>query len=185
MASSDKLPGVRERETKMIKEISSHNFKYLLQSPPGGAAPKYFTDDIAQKVLAFHSKLPSYRPTALVRLDELARAWGLRDIFVKDESTRFKLKAFKVLGGSYSVARLMCDKLGKKVEEVDFDYLKSEKVREQIGQITLASATDGNHGRGIAWAAEKLGQKAVIYMPKGVARSRVENIKGCNIRYFQ
>ncbi|MCP4044550.1 MAG: diaminopropionate ammonia-lyase, partial [Gammaproteobacteria bacterium] len=52
------------------------------------------------------------------------------------------------------------------------------KVRKRIGQITLTSATDGNHGRGIAWAAEKLGQKAVIYMPKGAAESRVDNIKG-------
>ncbi len=162
----------------MIQEIPTHNLKYLLKTPQGGTAPKDFSDNIAQKVLAFHSKLPSYRPTSLVRLDELARAWGLRDVFVKDESTRFKLKAFKVLGGSYAVARLMCEKLGKKVEDVDFDYLKSEEVRKQIGQITLASATDGNHGRGIAWAAEKLGQKVVIYMPKGVAESRVENIKG-------
>ncbi len=162
----------------MIQAIPSQKLKYMLQTPPGGSAPKDYSDEIARKVLSFHSKLPSYRPTALVRLDELARTWGLKDIFLKDESSRFNLQAFKVLGGSYSVARLMCEKLGLKVEDVDFDYLTSEKVRKQIGQITLTSATDGNHGRGIAWAAEKLGQKAFIYMPRGSAESRIENIKG-------
>jgi diaminopropionate ammonia-lyase len=129
------------------------------------------------EVQAFHRQLPGYNPTPLAGLKSLARSWGLRDIFVKDESQRFGLKAFKVLGGSYAVARLVCRQLGRALSEVPYAQLISDEVREQIGQITLATATDGNHGRGVAWAAERLGQKAVIYMPKGSAPSRVASIR--------
>jgi diaminopropionate ammonia-lyase len=121
--------------------------------------------------------LPGYHPTPLARLNSLARSWGLSDIFVKDESHRFGLKAFKVLGGSYAVARLVCRQLGRALSEVPYTQLVGDEVRDKIGQITLTTATDGNHGRGIAWAAERLGQKAVIYMPKGSAPSRVASIR--------
>lgn len=85
--------------------------------------------------------------------------------------------AFKVLGGSYAVAQLLCRKLRVDIEDIDYDYLLSHEVRQRIGRITLTTATDGNHGRGIAWTAEQLKQRAVIYMPKGSVRSRVENIR--------
>jgi diaminopropionate ammonia-lyase len=67
--------------------------------------------------------------------------------------------------------------LGRPLSEVPYAQLVSEEVRKQVGQITLTTATDGNHGRGVAWAAERLGQKAVIYMPKGSAPARVEAIR--------
>jgi diaminopropionate ammonia-lyase len=110
-------------------------------------------------------------------LRKLAQAWGVGEILVKDESTRFNLKAFKVLGGSYAIARLVCQKLGIDLEKTDYAYLVSNEVRKRIGQMTLTTATDGNHGRGVAWAAEQLRQQAIIYMPKGAVRSRVENIR--------
>jgi diaminopropionate ammonia-lyase len=72
---------------------------------------------------------------------------------------------------------LICQKLGIRLEETNFSYLVSDAVRQRIGRITLTTATDGNHGRGIAWAAQQLGQEAVIYMPKGTVPSRVENIR--------
>jgi diaminopropionate ammonia-lyase len=71
----------------------------------------------------------------------------------------------------------MYKKLGMGGENIDFAYLVSDEARERIGEIALTTATDGNHGRGIAWAAEQFHQKAVIYMPKGAARSRVERIR--------
>ena len=161
----------------MINEIEEYGFKYLVQVPRGGALPENFSEEVARRVEHFHRQLPGYKPTALVRWSNLAKAWGLKNVFVKDESTRFNLKAFKVLGGSYAVALLMCQKLGKSLDEIDYAYLVSDEARKRIGEITLTMATDGNHGRGIAWAAEQLGQKAIIYMPKGAARSRVENIR--------
>ena len=81
------------------------------------------------------------------------------------------------MGGSYAVARLICRKLNRDVSDVPYVQLVSDEVRGLIGRITLATATDGNHGRGVAWAAERLGQKAVIYMPKGSVPSRVDAIR--------
>ena len=161
-----------------IKKIPSHNFQYIVQVPAEREPPETLSPDTAVSVKAFHRQLPDYKPTPLVRLKNLAGAWGVGNIFVKDESQRFGLKSFKVLGGSYAVARLVCRKLGRDPGRVPFNHLVSDEVREQIGQITLTTATDGNHGRGIAWAAERLGQKAVIYMPKGSAPSRVDSIRG-------
>ena len=95
---------------------------------------------------------------------------------MKDESYRFGLNAFKVLGGSFAMARYIAQKLGRDVSELDYDYLTSDKLKEEFGQATFFTATDGNHGRGVAWAANKLGQKAVVYMPKGSSPIRLENI---------
>lgn len=161
----------------MVKEIHAQNCKYLIQTPREGELPATLSPASALGVRAFHRQLPGYKPTPLVRLERLARFWGYSDIFVKDEGQRFGLKAFKVLGGSYAVARLVCQKLGRPLGEVPYIQLVSDELREKLGQITLTTATDGNHGRGVAWAAERLGQKAVIYMPKGSAPARVAAIR--------
>ena len=161
----------------MIREIPGHACKYLMKSPRGGSLPEGFSEDVSQKVLHFHRQLPGYHPTHLKRLRNLARSWDVAEILIKDESSRFGLGAFKALGGSYAVARLLCQKLGVDIQNIDFEYLVSDAVRRDLGRITLATATDGNHGRGIAWVAEQLRQPAMIYMPKGSARSRVENIR--------
>jgi diaminopropionate ammonia-lyase len=160
-----------------IKEITSQNCKYLIQTPPGRGLPATLSPARALGVRAYHRQLPGYKPTPLVRLERLVRAWGFTDIFVKDEALRFGLKAFKVLGGSYAVARLVCQKLGRPLSEVPYAQLVSDEVRQRFGQITLTTATDGNHGRGVAWAAERLGQKVVIYMPKGSVPARVAAIR--------
>ncbi len=161
----------------MVKNIPSQNCKYLIQHPRDVELPATLSPTAALEVRAFHRQLPGYKPTPLVRLERLARFWGFTDIFVKDEGPRFGLNAFKVLGGSYAVARLVCRKLGRPLSEMPYAQLVSEEVRKQVGQITLATATDGNHGRGVAWAAERLGQKAAIYMPKGSAPARVAAIR--------
>ena len=161
----------------MVKEIPTQNCKYLIQNRREAELPAVLSPATALGIRAFHRQLPGYKPTPLVHLGQLARTWGYTDIFVKDESPRFGLKAFKVLGGSYAVARLICQKLGRPLSEVPYAHLVSDEVREKVGQITLTTATDGNHGRGVAWAAERLGQKAVIYMPKGSAPARVAAIR--------
>lgn len=143
---------------------------------------KYIRDSLyskkqAEKALNFHKQIPGYNPTPLVSLSNYAKQVGLKNVCVKDESYRFSLNAFKVLGGSYAVANLICKKLNIKLEDTDFKTLISAKTRKKIGDITLASTTDGNHGRGIAWAAEQLKQKCVINMPKGTVLSRVKNIE--------
>ena len=161
----------------MVKEIPTQNCKYMIQDRRESGLPATLSPATALGVRAFHRQLPGYKPTPLVRLESLVRAWGFKDIFVKDEAPRFGLKAFKVLGGSYAVARLVCQKLGRPLSKVPYAQLVSEDVRKRIGQITLTTATDGNHGRGVAWAAERLGQKAMIYMPRGSVPSRVAAIR--------
>lgn len=158
-------------------EIREYGFQYLPQTPKGGSLPADFSKEASRRVERFHQRLPGYRPTDLLRLSRLAERWGVKEILIKDESTRFDLKAFKALGGSYAVARLMVKRLGMSPEEIDFNYLVSDEARKRIGQVTFTTATDGNHGRGIVWAAEQLHQRAVVYMPKGAASSRVENIR--------
>lgn len=129
-----------------------------------------------EKAGNFHKSFPQYDVTPLTPLSNLASYLGLKRLYVKDESYRFGLNAFKVLGGSYAIARYVAQQLGKDVSEVPYQVLTSDKLREEFGQATFFTATDGNHGRGIAWAANKLGQKCVVRMPKGTTQTRLENI---------
>ena len=119
-----------------------------------GANISRFTLAAAEKVRTFHRQLGEYAPTPLAKLSALAESIGISDIYVKDESFRFGLNAFKALGGSYAISRLKLP-----------------------AQSTVITATDGNHGRGVAWTAHKLGYNCVVYMPYGTAEDRVNNIK--------
>ena len=129
-----------------------------------------------KKARAFHKSFPQYSVTPLANLEGMAADLGLGGLFIKDESYRFGLNAFKVLGGSFAMARYIADETGKDVAECDFDYLTSEQLQKDFGQATFFTATDGNHGRGVAWAAHRLGQKAVVHMPKGSTKTRFDNI---------
>ena len=130
----------------------------------------------AAKARAFHRSFPQYGLTPLAGLPNMAGRLGLGGLWVKDESYRFGLNAFKVLGGSFAMGRYIAQELGRDVSQVDYAYLTGEKLKEEFDQATFFTATDGNHGRGVAWAANKLGQKAVVHMPKGSAKSRFDNI---------
>lgn len=128
------------------------------------------------KARFFHSTFPQYSVTPLDRLDGMAQYLGLAGLCVKNESFRFGLNAFKVLGGSFAMAKYIAKEMGRDVSEMTYDYLTSEAFRKEFGQATFFTATDGNHGRGVAWAANKLGQKAVVHMPKGSSKPRYDNI---------
>ena len=132
--------------------------------------------DEIRKARAFHESFPQYSVTPLAKLDHMAARLGLGEVYVKDESYRFGLNAFKVLGGSFAMARYIAKQTGKDVSELPYSVLTSDKLREEFGQATFFTATDGNHGRGVAWAANKLGQKAVVLMPKGSTQTRLNNI---------
>lgn len=130
-----------------------------------------------KKARDFHQTIPGYEKTPLAHLTNMAGYLGLKDVYVKDESYRFGLNAFKVLGGSFAMARYIAKETGRDVSELDFKTLTSDQLREEFGQATFFTATDGNHGRGVAWAANRLKQKAVVYMPKGSTKTRLENIR--------
>ncbi len=129
-----------------------------------------------KKVKSFHESFPQYTQTPLVKLDKMAEHLGVKEIYLKDESYRFGLNAFKVLGGSFAMARYIAKEMNKDVKDLPYDVLTSDKLREEFGQATFFTATDGNHGRGVAWAANKLRQKAVIHMPIGTTQTRLDNI---------
>jgi len=130
----------------------------LYRNPYRAAAPRLpaFTPATAERVRAFHRTLPEYDATPLHELGGLARELGMATVWLKDESARFGLKAFKGLGASYALAR----------------------AATAAGEIPLivATATDGNHGRAVAWAAREQGHAAVIYVPAAASRQRVEAI---------
>ncbi|MEG1924421.1 MAG: diaminopropionate ammonia-lyase [Ruthenibacterium sp.] len=129
-----------------------------------------------KKARKFHMSFPQYSETPLRELKNMATHLKIADVFVKDESYRFGLNAFKVLGGSFAMGRYIAEQLGRDVGDIDYAYLTSDKLKEEFGQATFFTATDGNHGRGVAWAANKLGQKSVVLMPKGSTKPRFDNI---------
>ena len=140
-------------------------------------AQQLFPVAIARTARAFHRQIPGYNQTRLVSLSNLAHMLGLGGIYVKDESQRLTLNSFKVLGGSFALFRLIQKKLGVSDEKMTFDYLTSEEAKAKAGDITFAAATDGNHGRGVAWAASKLGYKCVIYVHSGTSQPRIDAIR--------
>ncbi len=109
-------------------------------------------------VRAFHRSLPGYQPTPLVRRPVLARELGIADLYVKYEGTRFGLGAFKGLGGSWALHRLLETRPGS--------------------FTTVSTASEGNHGRAVAWAARLMKVPCVIFLPAHAAPERIENIKG-------
>ncbi|WP_215830973.1 diaminopropionate ammonia-lyase [Pelorhabdus rhamnosifermentans] len=143
----------------------------------GQSSIEFLSKSAIDKARNFHKSLPGYKETPLRSLDNLAKYLGVAKVCVKDESYRFGLNAFKVLGGSYAIGCYLASLLNKDIGELPFSVLTSPEVHRMLGDITFTTATDGNHGRGVAWTANKLQQKSVIYMPKGSAKSRLENIQ--------
>lgn len=137
-----------------------------------------FSKSAVEKVYRFHKSMGSaYNQTPLVSLQSFAASAGLAGLYVKDESQRGNLKAFKLLGGAYAVGSSICKKLGKDITEVDFGYLKSAEVKQQLGDLVFAAASDGNHGKSVAWAAHEFNQKSIVYMPKGTVQDRIDAIE--------
>lgn len=156
-----------------------YNRQYYLQQNMErvASALQSFTQEQVQRVERFQHTYKGFEKTPLRSLDLLASHLEVNKIFVKDESFRFGLNAFKVLGGIYAIGQYVAKMLAKNIDELSFEQLKSPEVKEQLGDLTFISTTDGNHGRGVAWAARELGCKARIYMPAGSAEERLQNIK--------
>ncbi|HGS9498822.1 TPA: diaminopropionate ammonia-lyase [Clostridioides difficile] len=160
----------------MLKEI-----KWKVNNLPKGDKEnciKFLNEEEITKVRNFHKSFPQYKETLLANLEGLAKKLGVAGVYVKDESYRFGLNAFKVLGGSYSMGRYLAQRLDTDISELGYDKLTSKEIKEKLGEITFFTATDGNHGRGVAWTANKLGQKSVVLMPKGSSEFRLNKIKG-------
>ena len=122
------------------------------KSFPANMARRYppFDKTVAADVIRFHKSLPGYAPAPLAALQEQSAAFGIKGIYCKDESHRFGLNAFKGLGGSYAMFRILCEKLGLDFKTVDYRYFQKDEVRKQCAKIHFVTATDGNHGKGVS-----------------------------------
>lgn len=133
------------------------NYYINHKSQPKPAALSHTDAQSVQRAMNFHRTIPGYEPTPLVSLPALARELGVAKLWVKDESKRFGLNAFKALGGSWAIARWMGEKLGLEGDELTFPALTEPKARE-------------------------LGCRAVVYLPKGSAQERLDNILALGAR---
>lgn len=134
-----------------------------------------FAADTADNVSRFHQSLPGYKPTPAVDLVNMSKHLGIKQLIVKDESQRFNLNAFKMLGASFAMAKHLAKLVGVSENALTFENIISKKHDYQ--GITFVTATDGNHGRAVAWAAQQFACNAVVYMPKGSSNARLEAIK--------
>jgi diaminopropionate ammonia-lyase len=129
---------------------------------------------------------PGYAPTPLRDLPEIARAAGVGAVRLKDEATRFGLGSFKALGGAYAVANLLCDELARRgiAANATAADLTAGTYAATTRAITVTCATDGNHGRSVAWGAQRFGANAVIFVHETVSQQRVDAIAafGADVR---
>lgn len=137
--------------------------------------PELINDEVIEEVRSFHESFLEYKKSKLSSLDSLAKHMGISQLYVKDESSRFQLNSFKVLGASFAVGKTLAKELGEDIKNLPFPVMK-ERVHKELSHLKLAATTDGNHGRGVAWMGKELGLPVVIYMPKGTTQARYENI---------
>ena len=116
--------------------------------------PEKFIDDAIQSI----SKWETYVPTPLRKLNKLNKELGFKEIYYKDEDKRFNLKSFKALGGAFAV----------------------NKIADEKGNITVSTATAGNHGRSVAWGAQRLGLECKIFISEFVSEARAEAMRNLN-----
>lgn len=121
---------------------------------------------------------PGYKNTPLIELDEIADDLNIQSISYKDEGGRFGLGSFKALGGAYAVSRLLIKAIQNKLGDVAVSAtdLANGKYRDITKDITVTCATDGNHGRSVAWGAQRFHCKCVIYIHSTVSEGRKKAI---------
>jgi len=123
-----------------------------------------------ENIRNLHKSLDVYKVTPLV---ELKNFKGVRSIFIKDESQRFGLKAFKGLGGVWAIYTVISRELGLNNPTLEEIF----KHRDELSKMTFITTTDGNHGKGVSWAAGLFGCKSYVYMPKGTVEVRAQAVR--------
>ena len=118
----------------------------------------------------------NYQPTPLHSFDDIAQETGVSSVFYKDENTRFNLKSFKALGGAYAVANLLIKKLKDEGIKANSSDLILGTYKDYTSKLTVCCATDGNHGRSVAWGAQQFGCNCEIYIHQNVSPGREKAI---------
>lgn len=144
-------------------------------SPYSNTAARAWKASAAPGVKRFHESLPGYAPTRLTETPELATELGVARVFVKEESSRFGLPAFKVLGASYAISLALAKRFG---EDHALSIPDLQARLTQSGPLELLAATDGNHGRAVAYVARLLGLPVRIFTPAAItaaAKAAIES----------
>lgn len=117
---------------------------------------------------------PGYRPTPLIRLAGLAARAGVASLHYKDEGARFGLGSFKALGGAYAVAQLLRQRIAtvKGIAAPEMQEILSGAHANVVSDVTVCCATDGNHGRSVAWGARSFGCNCTIFIHETVSEGR-------------
>ncbi len=136
------------------------------------SARNWKCDAPSSAVAKFHQSLSNYEYTPLIELPSLAQELGIGRVFVKDESARLNLAAFKVLGASWAVAQALTNA----AQPTSLAQVASAIDRSH--PPTLVAATDGNHGRAVAHMAKQLGLDCFIVIPRGVSELAINNVRG-------
>lgn len=147
----------------------------LLLNPSRRLELRYPAPDASPR--GVHRRLPGYAPTPLRSLPTVASRLGLGGVWLKDESRRLGLPAYKVLGAAWATYRALTARLGSAPEPWE-DLEGLRKRLSGVPPLRLLTATDGNHGRGVARVARWLGWPARVYLPQGSAPARLEGIRG-------
>ena len=138
---------------KFTKFINNENFEF-----DRSKILKILNSDLLEDAYKTISKWQKYQPTPLESLNKLSKELELKNIFYKDESKRFGLKSFKALGGAYAV----------------------EKITKGRKDITVSTATAGNHGKSVAWGAKNLGLNCKIFISENVSETRAREMRSLN-----
>lgn len=137
-------------------------------------------EPVAGPPRAFHRSMDGYERTRVISLPDVASSLGIGEIWVKDESRRLDLPSFKILGGSWAVHRLLMTRAGRPFESATFADLEEAAAAQR--PLTLTTATDGNHGRGVARMARLLGLEAVVFVPDDMVPARIAGIEAENAK---
>lgn len=166
--------------------IPSHRFQFLINRHVGTPGVVVLPEGGYRRAREEITAWPGYAPTPLVSLPDVAQAARVAAVHYKDEGGRFGLGSFKALGGAYAVLRLLSTELAKRglANAASSAELIEGKYRKATQGITVTCATDGNHGRSVAWGAQRFGCRCVIFVHEHVSQGRRDAIAqyGAEIR---
>jgi len=153
--------------------ITAHWLGQHVDTPWPSALDAMFPVETMQAARNEIMSWDGYEPTALIELTAVARASGVGEVHYKDESTRFGLGSFKALGGAYAVLHYISERLTRTLgKPVTLAEVRSGAYSADAAKITVCTATDGNHGRSVAWGAKLAGCGCKIYIHAEVSNGR-------------
>ena len=166
--------------------IAPHPFRLRANPNFGTPGTVVLPESGFRRAKAEISSWPGYAATPLLDLPDLAAQLGVAAVRLKDEAGRFGLGSFKALGGAYAVAVVLANELARRgvAANASTADLVGGRYRDATAKLTFTCATDGNHGRSVAWGAQRFGAACVIFVHAGVSQGRIDAIAryGAQIR---